>query len=133
MRCQHILVPIDFSPDSEHALGCAIGLAQQFQTQLTLLHAIYVPEAAQVNLSVYLEKVESEAEQGMAACRKRVEDTGVNADVLTVRGAPSHKIVEAARDKQVDLVVMETHGRTGLQHLLIGMWRSEWYASRHAW
>ncbi len=44
----------------------------------------------------------------------------MNADVLTVRGAPSHKIVEAARDKQVDLVVMGTHGRTGLQHLLIG-------------
>ncbi len=120
MKCQHILVPIDFSTDAEHALGCAIGLAQQFQARLSLMHAIYLPEAAEVNLAAYLKKVESEAEQEMAACRKRVEAAGVAVDVLMVRGAPSHKIVETARDKQVDLIVMGTHGRTGLQHLLIG-------------
>ena len=38
MKCQHILVPIDFSHDSEHAVDCAVGLAQQFQARLTLLH-----------------------------------------------------------------------------------------------
>ena len=39
MKCQHLLVPIDFSQDSEHAVDCAIGLAKQFQARLTLLHA----------------------------------------------------------------------------------------------
>lgn len=120
MKCEHILVPIDFSRDAEQALGYAIGLAQQFQARLTLLHAIYVPEAAEVNLAAYLEKVESEAEREIAACRKRAEDAGVAVDTLIVRGVPSHTIVEKARDRQADLIAMGTHGRTGLQHLLIG-------------
>lgn len=120
MKCQHILVPIDFSHDSEHAVDCAVGLAQQFQARLTLLHSVYVPEAADVNLAAYLEKIESEAAEQMAAWQKRVEHAGVTADSLMVRGAPSHKITETARDKQADLIVMGTHGRTGLRHMLIG-------------
>lgn len=120
MKCQHILVPIDFSQDSEHAVDCAIGLAKQFQARLTLLHAIYVPEAAEVNLAAYLEKIQSESDRQMAVRRKRVDDAGVAADVLTVLGAPSQTIVETARDKQADLIVMGTHGRTGLRHMLIG-------------
>ena len=120
MKCQHILVPIDFSQDSEDAVGCAIGLAQQFQARLTLLHAIYVPEAAEVNLAAYLEKIESESARLMAARRKRVEDAGVAAGSLVVRGVPSHRITETAQEQQADLIVMGTHGRTGLRHMLIG-------------
>ena len=120
MKCQHILVPVDFSQDSEEAVGCAIGLAQQFQARLTLLHAIYVPEAAEVNMAAYLDKIQSESDQLMAACRKRVEDAGVTVDSLVVRGVPSHRITETAQEQQADLIVMGTHGRTGLRHMLIG-------------
>lgn len=120
MKCQHILVPVDFSQDSEEAVRCAIGLAQQFQARLTLLHAIYVPEAAEVNLAAYLDKIQSESDQLMAACRKRVEDAGVAVDSLVVRGVPSHRITETAQEQQADLIVMGTHGRTGLRHMLIG-------------
>ena len=120
MKCQHILVPVDFSADAERALDCAIGLAQQFQARLTLLHVIYLPEAAEVNLAAYLRKVEAEMEQEMAVRRKRAADAGVAVDARIVRGVPSPKIVEAAAKQQVDLIVMGTHGRTGLQHLLIG-------------
>ena len=120
MKCQHILVPVDFSADAGRALDRAVGLAQQFQARLTLLHVIYLPDAAEVNLAAYLRKVESEMEQEMAACEKRVADAGVAVDARIVRGAPSPKIVETAAEQQVDLIVMGTHGRTGLQHLLIG-------------
>ena len=120
MKCQHLLVPIDFSQDSEHAVDCAVGLAKQFQARLTLLHSVYAPEAADVNLAAYLEKIESESAEQMAAWRKRVEDAGVTAGSLMVRGVPSHKITDTARDRQADLIVMGTHGRTGLRHMLIG-------------
>lgn len=120
MKCQHILVPMDFSPDAERALDSAIGLAQQFQARMTLLHVIYLPEAADVNLGAYLKKVQSEMEQEMAACQKRAEDAGVAVDAVVVHGVPSPKIVETAEDQRADLIVMGTHGRTGLQHLLIG-------------
>ena len=120
MKCQHILVPIDFSQDSENAVDSAIGLAQQFQARLTLLHAIYIPEAAEVNLAAYLDKIRSEADQSMDSRLKRVQGAGVTADALTVIGPASQTIVDTARDKQVDLIVMGTHGRTGLRHMLIG-------------
>ena len=120
MKCEHILVPIDFSPDAEQALDCAIGLAQQFQAHLTLLHVIYLPETAEVNPLAYLAKAESEAERETVAYQKRVEDAGVAVDTLIIRGIPVDKIVDTARAKQADLLVMGTHGRTGLQHLLIG-------------
>ena len=120
MKCQHVLVPIDFSQDSEHAVDSAVGLAQQFQSRLTLLHAIYIPEAAEVNLAAYMDKIRSEADQSMAARLKRVQGAGIAADAVTVIGAPSQAIVDTARDLHADLIVMGTHGRTGLRHMLIG-------------
>ena len=120
MKCQHILVPIDFSQDSEHAVDTAVGLARQFQARLTLLHAIHIPEAAEVNLAAYMDKIRSEADQSMTPRLKRVQDAGATAEAVTVVGAPSQAIVDTARDRQADLIVMGTHGRTGLRHMLIG-------------
>ncbi|MCY4513725.1 MAG: universal stress protein [Candidatus Tectomicrobia bacterium] len=120
MKCQHLLVPIDFSQDSEHAVDSAVGLAQQFQARVTLLHVVYVPEAAEVNLAAYMDKIRSEADQSMASRLKRVQDAGIDAEALTVIGPPSQRIVDTARDRHADLIVMGTHGRTGLQHMLIG-------------
>ena len=120
MKCQHILVPIDFSQDSEHAVDSAVGLAQQFQARLTLLHAIYIPEAAEVNLAAYMDKIRSEADQSIDARLQRVHDAGITAEAVTAVGAPSQTIVDTARDQHADLIVMGTHGRTGLRHMLIG-------------
>lgn len=120
MKLQHILVPIDFSSDAEQALDCAAGLAQQFQARLTLMHVIYIPVTTEVNLAAYFVDIETSAEQGMETYQKRMEEKGVAADTMIVHGTPFHEIVEAAKTKQVDLIVMGTHGRTGVQHLLIG-------------
>ena len=120
MKCQHILVPIDFSQDSEHAIDSATGLAKQFQARVTLLHAIHIPEAAEVNLAAYMDKIRSEADQSMTPRLQRVQEAGVTADAVTVIGAPSQTIVDTARDRHADLIVMGTHGRTGLRHMLIG-------------
>jgi universal stress protein A len=120
MKCQHILVPIDFSPDAERALGHAIELARQFQARLTLLHVIHIPVTTEVNLSSYYVEMETSAQQGMMTYQKRVEDAGLVTDVIVMRGTPFREIVDTASNKRVDLIVMGTHGRTGLQHLLLG-------------
>ena len=120
MKCQHIQVPVDFSHDSEHAVEAAIGLAQQFEARVTLLHAIHIPEAAEVNLAAYMDKIRSEADQSMTSRLQRVQEAGVTAEAVTVIGAPSQTIVDTARDRRADLIVMGTHGRTGLRHMLIG-------------
>ena len=122
MKCEQILAPTDFSSDAEHALGHAIELAQQFQARLILLHVVYLylPGAAEASFSAYVAKVKSEAEQEVAVCRKRAIDAGVTVDALVDLGVPAEKIVEVAKNEQVDLIVMGTQGRTGLQHLLLG-------------
>ena len=116
MKCQHILVPTDFSPGSEYALTAATGLARQFRARLTLIHAAHVPD----EFDLYLRIMEPALRREMEACRKRVEEAAVPADTLVTRGAAAQTIVETARARSVDLIVMGTHGRTALQHLLIG-------------
>ena len=120
MTIQHILVPLDFSSDAEQALDYALELAQQFQARLTLMHVIYIPVTTEVNLSAYFADLESGALQGMESYQKRVEEAGRPVEMVIVRGTPFREIIETAKTKQVDLIVMGTHGRTGMQHLFIG-------------
>ena len=120
MKCQHILVPVDFSPDAERALDYAIALAQQFQARLTILHIIHIPVTTDVDLSSYYGEMEISAQQGLATYQKQIADAGLTADVAIMRGTPFREIVDVATNQQVDLIIMGTHGRTGLQHLLLG-------------
>lgn len=120
MKLQHILVPLDFSSDAEQALDYAVTFAQQFQARLTLLHVIYIPATAEVNLSAYFAQMENGAQQRMETYQKRLEDAGLAAKTIIIRGNPYHGIVEMAQDKQVDLIIIGTHGHTGFQHLLLG-------------
>lgn len=120
MKVQHILVPLDFSAEAEYALQCAVGLAQPLQARLTLLHVIYLPVTTEVNLSAYLADMEAGVQQEMEAYCERVQAAGLVVDTAIVRGTPFREIVETAKTQQVDLIVMGTHGRTGMQHLLIG-------------
>ena len=116
MQCEHLLVPTDFSPGSEFALTAATGLARQFHARLTLLHAAHVPD----EFDLYLRIMEPALQREMETRRKRVEEAAVIVDTLIARGAAAQTIIETARRKGVDLIVMGTRGRTGLQHLLIG-------------
>ena len=121
MKCDHKLVPTDFSPGSEHAVTAAMGLARRLGARLTLMHAARVPEAfSVVNSDAYLRVIESTVQREMETGRKRVEEAAVPVDTLVTRGAAAEKIVETALGNDVDLIVMGTHGRTGLRHLLIG-------------
>lgn len=121
MRCEHILVATDFSADSEYALTAAIGLARKLEGRLTLVHAVHVPEElSEANASDYLRAMESVVHREIEARRRRARDAGVAADALVVHGAAAQRIAQTARSQQVDLIAMGTHGRTGLQHLLIG-------------
>jgi nucleotide-binding universal stress UspA family protein len=120
VNIQHILVPLDFSADAEQALDAAMELAKQFQARLTLIHVIQLPVVTEVDLSGYYADIESSARQEMENYQKRVAAAGLAADVLLESGAPFRQIVDAAKTRQADLIVMGTHGRTGMQHLLIG-------------
>jgi nucleotide-binding universal stress UspA family protein len=120
MQIQHILVPMDFSPDAEQALEQAVALAQQFQARITLLHAIHLPVTTEVALTAYLSEMEASAQRGMETYQKRVADAGLPVETLVLVGVPYRRIIDTAADESADLIVMGTHGRTGVQHWMLG-------------
>ena len=122
MKCEKILVPVDFSEDSDRALDYAINLGLQLEAVLILVHVIHVhlPRTAETSFPNIMDHIRKEADEHVKTRRQRAKDAGMRAASIVEPGLPSAKIVEVARDEQVDLVVMGTHGRTGLHHLLLG-------------
>jgi nucleotide-binding universal stress UspA family protein len=120
MTLQHMLVPLDFSEPASRALEYAIRLARQLQARLTLLHVIYLPPLAGADLTTQMAEIEAAARHAMDERLRRVQEAGIAVQSIIVHGIPWQEIVDKAKDTQADLIVMSTHGRTGLQHMLLG-------------
>lgn len=122
---RHILVPTDFSSASKKALAYADGFASTFDAKVTLIHVIepmvLPPEYGY--LPPY--SPEDEARQ-VEAVRKQLLDIASGLDsarrteVVVRVGRPWHEVVGAVAELGVDLLVLTTHGRTGLRHMLMG-------------
>jgi nucleotide-binding universal stress UspA family protein len=125
MASQRFLVPLDFSEYANYALEYAINLAGKLDAHVTLLHVIQPVPLGGADMGVtlpytYLQDLEAEITQSMEACLARVTAAGLEGDIVVVHGVPFHEIIETAKTQTVDLIIMGTHGRTGLQHLLLG-------------
>jgi len=122
---RHLLVPVDFSEHSRQALLYARRLAEQFDASLTLLHVIepivlpgdlaYVPvESGEID------------ERRMAEARTQLQrvanELGAAVPVQTVvrLGRAWREITETARRRNIDLLILATHGYTGLKYALLG-------------
>lgn len=125
LRIKSILVPLDFSPPSKQALGFAVAFARQFNAKLTLLHVVEpvaTPDFA-VSFPLALEN-----DKVMGAARNELERTvkaarlprGIVEKVLVRFGRSFQEIADAARTRKVDLIIISTHGYTGLKHALLG-------------
>jgi nucleotide-binding universal stress UspA family protein len=122
-----ILVPTDFSKFSEVALNYAVALAEKFVAELYLLHvvqdlALFIPDAVAVVPPVAV-PVDQFTTAARAALERVVEDHQLERFVVhrEVReGTPFYEIIRFARETEIDLIVMGTHGHTGLAHVLLG-------------
>ena len=121
-----IVVPIDFSDHSLRALPYAASIAQKFRAKLKI---IYVDEPSLQAADVAWVAVDEEsidedhAARAIRTLEKIVleqvpQDVAADAEVLS--GDPIDKVVRYARDEGADLIVMATHGRSGLSHVLMG-------------
>ena len=124
MKLDQILVPFDFSACAGVAFDEAVDLASRYQGRLTLLHA-FLPNEQVYPYSAILtkEQVTEAREAAMGALeewRDRAEAAGVEIDVRVGPGTPSEIIGAVALEIGADLIVMGTHGRTGLAHVLLG-------------
>jgi nucleotide-binding universal stress UspA family protein len=120
-----ILVPLDFSPDSDRALDVAADLASLFGAELHLLHAHHVPALA---LSPYgaaipqgvWDDLREGARRELEERRTKLAARELDAQAHLATGPASDVICESARDLGADLVVMGTRGRSGFAHVLLG-------------
>ncbi len=117
-----ILVPTDFSPPSDRALDYARDLAHQFHASLHLLHVVNRPLlaeglAAEASLSDGAAMGSEVVEDAQRRLRKQAPEAA-SADV--VFGYAARSIVEHASRLGIDLIVMGSHGRTGIAHVLLG-------------
>jgi nucleotide-binding universal stress UspA family protein len=120
MTPQHILVPLDFSEPADEALMYAITMAKQLQARITLLHVIDIPPLAGANLTTQMFAIEEAAQRAADVSLQRVRDAGVQGESLVNQGIPWQEIVQQAKVIAADLIIMGTHGRTGLQHVFLG-------------
>ena len=121
-----ILHPTDFSKGAEPALEMAMELARRFEAQLTILHVYAVPVFMGPFGDGYalspdlIEKLKADAERGLEQFRMRVLAAGVRCVTVAIEGAASTTIVAVAAARNMDLIVLGTHGRTGLNRFLLG-------------
>jgi len=123
---KRILCPVDFSEFSNAALEDAAGLAKAVGGELTLLHAFqnpaYVlPMQGYVGLGEdFFTKLRGQLEDEVASQARPLREQGIAVRTDVLEGVPYKVIVDQAKEMQADLIVMGTHGRTGLAHALTG-------------
>jgi universal stress protein A len=120
-----ILVATDFSPTSGRAVEYARMLAHRFNASLHLLHVVEDPvvaaawsEAYAVDVAALRERLKTDAETQMAGLARVLPDIAVTTEVLV--GSPARVITMVAADREIGLIVMGTHGRSGVTHWLLG-------------
>ena len=121
-----ILLPIDFSEGSHAALSYVLSLAGKYDAHIDVLHIIheygdmtdfYVPH---ISFDVIEKEMEDAARANMESfCRDNIKGKAAF-EIHTRKGTPFLEIIQAARELQSDLIVMGTHGRTGIDHILFG-------------
>jgi len=121
-----ILVPIDFSEHSKNALQYAVSFAKKFQSELILIYVVE-PTIYPADFSfgqVAVPSIEKELrERGTVELNQLVETqiAGVLPARAMVRtGKPFLEIIDTATEEEVDLIIIATHGHTGVEHILFG-------------
>jgi len=126
MQIKTILFPTDFSSGARAAMDYALSLAKDYQAKLILLYVIqdisiaewYIPSTLSVaDLVDDMQKnAWKEMDKWAAETAGRVKDV----EKLVERGVPFVEIIRTAKEKKADMIVIGTHGRTGIDHMLFG-------------
>lgn len=131
IQLKRILHPTDFSDSSNHAARHAIALADVFGAELHLVHIISSLGASLPDIAAGIAKhvddygelvnqLKSDAMQKMDELTKTDGFPDIAVTCLAEEGNPFLQIIRYAREHEIDLIVIGTHGRTGLSHVLMG-------------
>jgi nucleotide-binding universal stress UspA family protein len=117
-----ILVPTDGSRAAEQAIEHAVDIAKRYGARI---HALYVVDASaysslEAGSEVVMDALEEEGEEAVKQVSEVAGEAGVDVDTTVIAGAAYRSILDYAGEHDVDLIVMGTHGRQGLDRYLLG-------------
>jgi len=128
MEIRSILVPTDFSECGNYALSYAASLARSFNASIICVHVIepIVPTVGYSGMTEPLpiadisEQLEDSAERELPKLAECEDCAGLDIEEVIVHGEAASEIVRVAKERKVDLIVVSSHGRTGLGRILFG-------------
>lgn len=124
LTLKRILVPIDFSEPSEAALKYGIALARGFNAKLYLLHVLAKAPAENTESVEYpiglFERMRDAAREHLGNILTDHRAKDLSSEFTTQVGTPHAEIIRYAKDHDIDLIVMGTHGRGPVAHMLMG-------------
>lgn len=121
-----ILVPIDFSDYSKSALKYAVNFAKRFNAKLVLVYVvepiIYPPDFSmgQIAIPTIDLGMDKRAQEELDKLAEKEIPKDLTANTIVKTGKPFIEIIETAADENVDLIIIATHGHTGMEHILFG-------------
>ncbi|WP_353684330.1 universal stress protein [Thermodesulfovibrio sp. 3907-1M] len=126
MKFQKILLPTDFSDESLYALSYAVDLAKMFNAKLYLLHVIYDIEKAS-NLHIPHPSITELYKDLEAHAKKNLDSFGAdmledfkNVETAVLRGIPYEEIIKYAKENNIDLIIIGTLPRSGVERFFVG-------------
>src|ERR687890_2717860 len=128
MLIRSILLPTDFSECANYALSFAASFARQAGARIICVHVIepvvptvgYTGMTEPLPLADITEQLEDSAERELPKLAECDECSGIDVEELVVHGEAASEIVRVAKERDVDLIVISSHGRTGLGRILFG-------------
>lgn len=124
---KRILVPVDFSTHSEEALAYAKAIAVHAGATLDLLHVVPVNSYPTMNdtgafamYAAHTDEIEVKALEHLKKLFERVPGSAGDVEYHILHGTGAHEIVEAAQEMKSDLIVIGTHGLTGIERFMLG-------------
>ncbi len=126
MQIKTILFPTDFSNGARAAMDHAVSLARDYKAKLILLYVIqdisiaewYIPSS--LSVTDLVEDMQKSAWKEMDKWAAEVAARVSDVEKSVVRGVPFVEIIRTAKEKTADMIVIGTHGRTGIDHMLFG-------------
>ncbi|MCK9209537.1 MAG: universal stress protein [Ignavibacteriaceae bacterium] len=126
LQFSKILVPIDFSDFSKSALKYAVTFAQQYHSKLILIYVmepvIYPPDFSmgQITLPTVNFEMDKRAKEELDKLAESEISSLVQVQTVIKTGKPFVEIIDTAKEEDADLIIISTHGHSGVEHILFG-------------
>ncbi len=127
IQIKKVVHPTDFSDNSKEALQYAIAICEWHKAELILLHVCEVLEFAPPEYYMDKDEASRQLQERVDAAKNELEriagehrKDGLHVTALVATGKPFVEIIRTAKEQNADMIVLGTHGRTGLAHILIG-------------